>query len=266
MACDPCYKPWLISSQQKLGVITLVEKEEVVELYDWCGLTIKSKDKVSQELEELKAQLKTREEEAKKLDDAMAEMVKVKNDHENELIEKFSLLLNEKKLKIRDQQRLLAGANVDPAKVDAVERSRTPAGSTSAGPSKARKRKTERELQDDSNSDDGFEKMDVDVQAPNDSQDEQAETPDQMSTADEASDDEVPQTLPPTRETGGDTKAAGRDVTAKPSTSTAQAEPESLPPRRELPFSKKPPSKRAPPSPKPAATGESETESDNDEL
>src|ERR1700677_3689696 len=110
MACDPCYKSWLMSSQQRLGVITLVEKEEVVELYDWCGLTIKAKDKVSQELEELKAQLKTREEEAKKLDDALAEMIKVKNDHENELIEKFSLLLNEKKLKIRDQQRLLAGA------------------------------------------------------------------------------------------------------------------------------------------------------------
>jgi hypothetical protein len=257
---------WLISSQQKLGVITLVEKEEVVELYDWCGLTIKSKDKVTQELEESKAQLKTREEEAKKLNDALAEMVKIKNDHENELIEKFSLLLNEKKLKIRDQQRLLAGANVDPAKVKAVERSRTPAGSTSAGPSKARKRKAESVVPDDSDSDDGFEKMDVDVQTPNDSQDEQAETPDQISTADEASDDEPPPTLPPTRKTAGDTKAVGRDATAKPSTSTAQAEPESLPPRRELPFSKKPPPKKAPPSPKPTATGESETESENDEL
>lgn len=226
-----------------------------MELYDWCGLTIQSREKATLELEELKAQLKAKEEEANKLNNELAELVKLKNDSENDLIEKFSLLLNEKKLKIRDQQRLLAGASIDPAKLEAVEQSRSPGPSGSAGPSQARKRKATQRPKDESDSEDEFEKMDVDAQqAPIDSEDDQPQTPEQ-STADEASEDEAPP--PPTAKTGG--------TSAKGKAAAEAAEPEALPPRRDLPFSKKPASKEAPP-PKAAATGESDTESDNDEL
>lgn len=251
-----------MSWQQKLGAITLPEKEEVVELYDWCGLTIQSKDKVERELAELKAQLKAKEAEAEKINEELAQMVKLKNDHENDLIEKFSLLLNEKKLKIRDQQRLLASANVDPAKAAAVERSRSSAKSGSAGPSKGRKRKAGQVGQGETDSDDGFEKMDVDNQQDDatDSGDEPPRTPDRDSTAEVDSEDEAPPAAPPAR------KAASSDKKAEASNAAPDAsESEDLPPRRELPFSKKPASKQAT-APQAAPAGDSETESDDDEL
>jgi len=43
----------------------------------------------------------------------MDEFLTVKEEHENHMLEKFSHLLNAKKLKIRDQQRLLAGAAIN---------------------------------------------------------------------------------------------------------------------------------------------------------
>ena len=69
----------------------------------------------------------------RRLNESLAELVKLKAEEENSLLEKFSLLLNEKKLKIRDQQRLLASANVDPARLEAVEEVRAGRGH-SAGP------------------------------------------------------------------------------------------------------------------------------------
>jgi DNA double-strand break repair and V(D)J recombination protein XRCC4 len=250
-----------MSWQQKLGAITLPEKEEVVELYDWCGLTIQSKDNVQRELGELKAQLKAKEAEAEKINEELAQMVKLKNNHENDLIEKFSLLLNEKKLKIRDQQRLLATANVDPAKAAALERSKASAKSGSAGPSKARKRKAGKVGQGETDSDEGFEKMDVDNQQDDatDSEGELPRTPERDSTPEVDSEDEAPPAPPPARKAAGDKKAAGSN--AAPDAS----ESEDLPPRRELPFSKKPASKQAV-APKAVPTGDSETESDDDEL
>jgi hypothetical protein len=237
----------------------LAEKEEVVELYDWCGLTIQSKGKVERELAEVKKQLKAKEAETKKMSEDLEQMIKLKNDHENVLIEKFSLLLNEKKLKIRDQQRLLASANVNPAKAAAIERTR---GSkpASAGSSHPRKRKAGQTAKDESNSDDGFEKMDVDDQeAPTDSDAEPPRTPDRGSTADEESDDEPPQVLPPARKSAAETKPAERKAPGD------EDEEDVIPPRRELPFSKNPPSKQAPAS-KTAPKEDSETESDDDEL
>jgi hypothetical protein len=251
--------PWLMSCQQKIGAITLPEKEEVVELYDWCGLTILSKDKMGRELAELKAQLKAKDAEAKKISEELTQMVKLKNDHEHNLIEKFSLLLNEKKLKIRDQQRLLASAKIDPAKAASVERSRTSAKAGSAGPSKARKRRAGQVAEDQSDSDDGFEKMDMDDQEqPTDSEDEPPRTPDRGSTPETESEDEPPR-APPARKGVGDDKPAACNAVPEASESDA------LPPRRELPFSKKSAPKQAPP-PKAAAAGHSETESDDDQL
>lgn len=242
---------------QKLGAITLPEKEEVVELYDWCDLTIQSKDTVERELAELKKLLKAKEAEVKKVNEGMKQMIKLKNEHENDLIEKFSLLLNEKKLKIRDQQRLLASANVDPAKAAAVERSRASTVG-SAGPSHGKKRKAGQAAQEESDSDDGLEKKDVDDQRETiDSDDDPPQTPDRGSTADEESEDEAPRPLT------GESNPAGKKASAEEL--EEESEEEALPPRRELPFSKKQPSEQAPPS-KAAVAGDSETESDDDEL
>lgn len=48
-----------------------------------------------------------------KLNTQLEELIQAKTDHDDQLIAKFVQLLNEKKLKIRNQQRLLASAKVD---------------------------------------------------------------------------------------------------------------------------------------------------------
>jgi hypothetical protein len=51
-----------------------------------------------------------------RLNRQLEELMHAKVQHENQLVSNFVQILNEKKLKIRNQQRLLAAATVDPAK------------------------------------------------------------------------------------------------------------------------------------------------------
>lgn len=51
-----------------------------------------------------------------KLSQQLADLMEAKSQHENQLLANFAQLLNEKKLKIRNQQRLLASATADPTK------------------------------------------------------------------------------------------------------------------------------------------------------
>jgi hypothetical protein len=161
--------------------------------------------------------------------------------------------LNEKKLKIRDQQRLLASSNVDPARLAAVEEKRSERHH-SAGPSRRGKRKAGTRVEREDDESDGFQSMDVD-EVPNESEQDQPQTPPQdESTADESSEDEAP-VPPPTRKNL-------RKSPAEASLSAAPPPPREavVPPRRELPvFQKKPAAKPAP------VVDGSETESD-DEL
>lgn len=142
--------------------------------------------------------------------------MQLKTENETQLLEKFSLLLNEKKLKIRDQQRLLASSNVDPSKVEAIEDSRTAIRSRSAGPFRKGKRKATEPKSDDEDSDAGFEKMDVDEAAQDSEQED-------VRTQSESEDDDSEPVLPPPR---------------KQTTKQASAEPV-LPPKRDLPFKEK---------------------------
>jgi hypothetical protein len=227
-----------------------------IDLFEWCGQIITSKEATASELVSQRKALKEKDDQVKKLEANYEELVNLKNSHENELFEKFSLLLNEKKLKIRDQQRLLASSNVDPAKVAAVEEDRSERHH-SAVPSRKGKRKAGPEVQSDEEESDGFENMDID-EAPIESEQDQPQTPppEDESTADEASEEEAP-VAPPTR-----SKRNLREKPAKASSSKVTPPPrgEAVPPKRELPFQKKP-------APKPAPVLEgSETESDNDEL
>ena len=229
--------------------------EEELPLFDWCAIAVESKDSTIREVQELRRQLQRKADETKSLKDALEELIRIKNSHENELIEKFSLLLNEKKLKIRDQQRLLASATVDPKKLAAVEQGRV--NSHSPGPSRAGKRKVP--VKDESESEDGFEKMDVD--APQEETDsggeDEPQTPDK-STADEASEDEQIQH-------NRKEKALSKS-NASVNTKAPLPVLEVLPPKRELPFAKKKATaKRAESPSKKAVLAGSETESD-DEL
>ncbi|KAH8791274.1 hypothetical protein F5882DRAFT_400478 [Hyaloscypha sp. PMI_1271] len=242
---------------QKLGTITLAEDADALEkidLFEWCGLSVTSKNTTTKELESQQKALREKNEQVKKLEDALAELKKLKNDHENDLLEKFSLLLNEKKLKIRDQQRLLTSSNVDPARLAGVEEKRSERHH-SAGPSRRGKRKAGTRVESEGDESDGFQNMDVD-EAPNESEQDQPQTPPQdVSTADESSEGEAP-VPPPTRKNLRESPAEASSSAAAPPPPREAV----VPPRRELPvFQKKPAAKPAP------VVDGSETESD-DEL
>jgi hypothetical protein len=226
---------------------------------------VKANEGQSQELKEARGSLKDKDEQIARLQESLEELVKLKNESESQLLEKFSLLLNEKKLKIRDQQRLLLTSNVDPTKVEEVEQSRLAIRAHPAGPSRKGKRKAGENTQNSDDESDGFEKMDIDKEVPNEvpnDSEEDRQTPDE-STADEDSDDDEPPAAPPPRKPVNDTRTNNKSPipASKASSSTAPPEQIAPPPKRELPFAKKPAARA-----KPAPVDGSETESDDDEL
>jgi predicted TIM-barrel fold metal-dependent hydrolase len=70
-------------------------------------------DTLDQQISSLTDRLQAAEDTIKKLNSQLEELVEAKNEHENHLMTSFVQVLNEKKLKIRNQQRLLASAKVD---------------------------------------------------------------------------------------------------------------------------------------------------------
>ena len=249
----------LICYQQKYGTITLAYTEEMINLFDWCALTIQSRETSSGGLAGLQEQLKEKDDKVKGLNDKLEELVTAKQAYEDELVEKFSILLNEKKLKIRYQQRLLSGARVDPQKLQEVDQVRVDDKASPPGPSRKRKRKAAVKDETDDETDDGFDKMEVDAEVrvepevdSNSGPEDERQTEDE-STANENSDDEPPAKQLPTRNTNV-ARASGSGVSANQEVT--------IPPKRDLPFAKKPaaPAKLV----TPIVEG-SETESD-DEL
>lgn len=155
---------------------------------------------------------------------------------------KFALLLNEKKLKIREQQRLLAGAKINPNDAKKLAKPKTPIKGRT--PEASRKGKRKIDVKDESENEDengfadnnrvatrgGSNVEDTDA----DDGEEQVETPD-PSDQDVTEDDD---------DDGGDDDdlVAGEKDQAKETHETSKndekMEVDALPPSRELPFGK----------------------------
>ncbi|KAB8301204.1 hypothetical protein EYC80_003095 [Monilinia laxa] len=256
--------------KQRLGAIRLDEtEEEEISLFEWCALAARSADSSKGELEALRIKYREQQETLDKLNKDFKESNKLKSDNENQLLEKFSILLNEKKLKIRNQQKLLAGATVDPEKIEAMQaiRARKP---RTVGASRSGKRKVGKEAQAESSddSDDAFEKMDVDNNQHEDDVTEDESDHPEVQTP-ERSDDETasesegdapsPASQLPVRKIIIDDNS---DKEMQPAPGLTEATKiAGLPPKRELSFAQK----AAPvPAPKPTNDG-SETESGSDD-
>lgn len=223
----------------------------------------------------------------------LEDLLKAKKDDEHQLLEKFRDLLNEKKLKIRQQQRLLAAADVDPARLQNLSGGASEATRRKAKASRGGKRKTN---QNESDSDNGFERMDIDhpVEVKDESEDKAGlndrhtsdeEGAEEATASDAETTDNEPQPVVPSS-TKGKRKAGTRN--SKPSASStarkppassrssrarirAAASPEDsqdepaqqLPPKRILPFQTKKNEK----TPEAVASADgNETASDDDEL
>ncbi|PQE09814.1 mitotic apparatus p62 protein [Rutstroemia sp. NJR-2017a BBW] len=264
--------------KQRLGAIKLTEDANAadeISLFDWCALTIKSSESSKSELESLQIKYKEQQETLDKLNEHFKELNKAKADYETELFEKFALLLNEKKLKIRDQQRLLSCATVDPAKLEAIKSARAGVNRT-AGASRSGKRKAAKDAQVESSddSDSGFEKMDLDDPesrpAPEPEQDDESDkadqqTPEPSDVEDTATEDEADEPLPPPQ--AARKKHVVEDSPDDEPSPPAKPAPKALPPTRNLPFAKKANPVAAPkptPAPAPAPVDGSETESDEE--
>ncbi|EDN09761.1 predicted protein [Histoplasma mississippiense (nom. inval.)] len=144
---------------QRLGTISLKQDDDqAIQLFDWTGLAVTRADELEEGLASLTAKYDAVETTINKLNSQLQELIKVKSEHDDQLIAKFAQLLNEKKLKIRNQQRLLASAKIDPATVHEMRTS----DPSEIGSSRQRGKRKAEEPSISSESDDGFDTMDID--------------------------------------------------------------------------------------------------------
>ncbi|RYP40966.1 hypothetical protein DL769_011691 [Monosporascus sp. CRB-8-3] len=235
---------------QRLGAIKLPENpDEEISPFTWCVSAIAARARVEEELAAAAARARALEASVAELKGQLRELIRAREDDEAQLLEKFRDLLNEKKVKIRQQQRLLAAANVDPAKLARVAAADATARKRAAGASRAGKRKTASGGDDDDAVDDddvdASVKMEVDSVAGADGgpqldpEEDEPETTDAEKTASEAAaretetesdndiDDNPPPSPPPPkqrqRQTRGKQQTAARGRSGRATTTRAAA-------------------------------------------
>jgi hypothetical protein len=148
---------------QRLGTIELSETEDTenVELFDWASQAIEQRDTTQDEAIALRRQVQTKDDIISSLQKQIDELVEAKAEHEKQMLSKFTLLLNEKKLKIRNMQRILATANPDRKKLKQIEAVIRNEPATLAT---RNKRPANDEAQEDDEDDsDAFETMGIDA-------------------------------------------------------------------------------------------------------
>lgn len=216
---------------QRLGVIDLPETQDTddVDLFGWTLQVIEQRDKLEEEAALQKEKAKAEQETEAKLQKQLSDLVEAKVEHEKQLLSKFSALLNEKKLKIRNMQRILQTAQVDQKKLKELES--VVGTEDKPHPRHSTKRRINTEDADDDSESDGFETMGVDNAADNEDIPEspdsrRSETPSTDAGTEGEDDLDAPRPPSPPK-----TRSTDKDGEKRPSSP--------LPPPRELPFQKR---------------------------
>ncbi|KAH8704281.1 hypothetical protein BGW36DRAFT_371028 [Talaromyces proteolyticus] len=225
---------------QRVASITLQQDDDqTIELFEWTGLMTTKADSLLRQISTLTHRLQEAEESIKSLNSTISDLVSSKKDHETMLIRNFVQILNEKKFKIRNQQRLLAAAKIDPDKISHLQ-----SAVKQHDVQISRRGKRKAVGRDESSDSDGFELMDVDqAQAVNDERSidelsDSGETPQPLEEETESeAEAEAEETLSTTSE---DRPSLPQGNKTSRSHLAESAEP---PPRRDLPFSRKATSK-----------------------
>lgn len=211
----------------------------------------------------------------KELKDQLEELIEAKKSNETELLEKFRDLLNEKKVKIREQQRLLMANDVDvdggtlPVKQSQSQPARDVLKTTKAHvPKQSRKSKRKAATPEPEpepsppaeipESDDELERMEVDKKHGEEDSENDDTTEDGDADATASEDEDADDAPAP-----GSKRVTRKDIEKPPSANTrhaSQTQPDEPPPPRKLPFNQKKPAAKRDPEPE-----GSETDSD-DEL
>jgi DNA polymerase III alpha subunit (gram-positive type) len=90
--------------------------DEEIELLDWTSVALQDLETVEGEAHKLRIEVEQQARMISKLNDQLKDISEAKLEHETTMLQKFNDILNSKKLKIRDQQRLISGAKLDPDK------------------------------------------------------------------------------------------------------------------------------------------------------
>lgn len=102
---------------QRLGEITLLKDEtQEIDAIAWASTAVLRCEGLEKEATELQQKYGDQQNIIRDLKQQLEDLVEAKKKHETALLEKFRDLLNAKKLKIRDQQRLLIGSKSGPPK------------------------------------------------------------------------------------------------------------------------------------------------------
>lgn len=108
---------------QILGSLTLPKDSDLVlDIFSWCSVSLAHSSALAASVSSLEDICKKQEAAIADLRQHVEDLVKGKEEHEDILIRKFAELLNEKKLKIREQNRLLVTAKPDPMRIAEMQR------------------------------------------------------------------------------------------------------------------------------------------------
>ena len=227
---------------QKLGELTLLKDEsQEIDVSEWASIAVSRGDNLEHELQTLQQKLNDQTATVQKLHNQLEDLIQSKKDHEDLLFSKFAALLNEKKLKIRQQSQLLYTAKLDPHKAAELQKhSRSKPVSRKPDASRTSKRRAsatasgeEEEKEEDSSFENSTKPQKEHEHT--DSED-QATTPphsDLDATEDEMGSDDL-NSMPAPSTTKGKLTQDGSNERMK----AAERTMEDLPPRRELPFNR----------------------------
>ncbi|KPI37337.1 uncharacterized protein AB675_10270 [Cyphellophora attinorum] len=251
---DAAVRQSLQDITQQLGSIDLAHTEDDsgVDLWAWANQLADQRDEARTKVASQGEQAGTEARHLNALQKQLDDLTKSKAEHEKELMAKFAMLLNEKKFELHRLQRVLASAQVDPKQLEALQNQKS-------GSKREKKRAAAETSEDES---DAFEDQAMDVDKANQSGSEEAAqaTDDGGSTTDEDVDLDPPAT--------SQTEPA-RKITTSAHNGKGK-EPATLPPTRDLPFSRRnqasPKEKEPAKPPAQVDNGDEETESEADEL
>lgn len=225
-----------------LGEIILPEDDEFeFNPFEWAQVSAVAHAQTLKQMVDLEAQVKSKQQTIAKLNAQLEDFIKTKHETETAMLQQFMQLLNEKKRKIRDQSRLLAGAKVEKPTTAAVQSSRANAKTADtktrrAGASRTSKRKApaqsaEPDVVPKSDSD----QMEIDqAKAEEQSNDEMPEpmTPEQSDNETDVEDEPAPTATARSSQTLRSTSVAH-------SSKSEATESKGVPPPRALPFVKR---------------------------
>ena len=228
------------------------DDDEDIQLYDWTGFAVTRADALAHQLATFQS---TVAEHQKTIDDLtlqLDDLVRAKKSHQDEMLRKFAALLNTKKLKIRDQQRLLAHAKVDSGAADQIQQARSGTAGRKPDLSRSSKRKADASSHEPETDDESFERTDPGNRT-NEEDDMRDREPlgsdkSDLDTEDEDSDGgfaPAPMPSQPSQSQarsqvsiGAKAKTSETARSDEARTAPAKSPEIELPPRRQLPFSR----------------------------